>query len=70
MCLAVPGKIVSINGSRARIDFEGLKREADISLIENPMIGEYVLVHVGFAIQKVDKKTAEQTYHILQELEE
>lgn len=69
MCLAIPGKIISINGTRATVDFQALKREADISLIDNPKVGEYVLVHVGFAIQKVDKKTAEQAYHILEDFE-
>ena len=52
MCLAVPAKIVELNGANATISIEGTLREVDVSLIEEPRLGDYVLVHAGFAIVK------------------
>jgi hydrogenase expression/formation protein HypC len=70
MCLAIPGKIESIHGTKAVVDFGGIKRQADVSLLDEPVVGEYVIVHVGFAIQKVDESVAYDTYHLLQEMSE
>ena len=53
MCLAVPGKIVEINGNTAVIDYGGVKREARIDFIPDAKVGDYVIVHTGFAIEKV-----------------
>ena len=55
MCLAVPAKIVELNGANATISVEGVLREVDASLIDEPRLGDYVLVHAGFAIQKWDE---------------
>ena len=52
MCLAVPAKIVEINGDTAILDLEGVRREGIISLIDDPKPGDYVLLHAGFAIRK------------------
>lgn len=65
MCLAVPGKIIEINQDKAIVDFGGVKRQADISLLDDPKLNEYVLVHVGFAIQRVDEKKAKDMYRLL-----
>lgn len=54
MCLAVPARIVELDGTRATISVEGALREVDVSLIEEPRLGDYVLVHAGFAIHKWD----------------
>ncbi|NTV22862.1 MAG: HypC/HybG/HupF family hydrogenase formation chaperone [Nanoarchaeota archaeon] len=70
MCLAVPGKIISIDGSKAIVDFGGIRRKADITFLEEPKIGEYVIVHVGFAIQKVEEEVAKNTYNLLAEMED
>ncbi len=67
MCLAVPGRIISINGQNAMIDFGGVQREANVSLIE-PKVGEYVVVHAGFAIQVVDEEEAKETIKLWEEL--
>ncbi len=67
MCLAVPGRIVSINGQNAMIDFGGVQREANVSLIE-PKVGDYVVVHAGFAIQVVDEEEARETIKLWEEL--
>ena len=67
MCLAIPGKILSISGQNAMIDFGGVKREANVSLIE-PRVGDYVVVHAGFAIQVVDEEEARETIKLWEEL--
>ncbi|MEI8314289.1 MAG: HypC/HybG/HupF family hydrogenase formation chaperone [Verrucomicrobiota bacterium] len=55
MCLAVPAKIVEIQGKAATISIEGALREVDVSLIEEPRLGDHVLIHAGFAIHKWDQ---------------
>ncbi|MCX7887064.1 MAG: HypC/HybG/HupF family hydrogenase formation chaperone [Verrucomicrobiae bacterium] len=55
MCLAVPARIVELNGTTATISADGTLREVDVSLVEEPRVGDYVLVHAGFAIEKWDE---------------
>ncbi|MFC1722502.1 HypC/HybG/HupF family hydrogenase formation chaperone [Nanoarchaeota archaeon] len=69
MCLAVPGKVVSIDQDTAIIDYQGIQKEANISLT-GCHIGDYVLVHVGFAIQVIDAERAKETYRLLDEIDE
>lgn len=57
MCLAYPGKIESIKGDKAVINFSGIKKEANISFVKARK-GDYVIVHAGFAIQKLGKEEA------------
>jgi len=57
MCLAFPGKIEKIKGQKAIVDFNGIKREVNISLVK-VKVGDWVNVHAGFAIQKLSKKDA------------
>ena len=66
MCLAFPGKIISINGQQATADFDGIKKDINISLVPDIIPGEYVIVHAGFAIQKLTKDDA---WHVLKEYE-
>ena len=73
MCLAVPGKIVSIDESNpelkmAKVNFGGVSRDVCIQWLDDVNIGDYVLVHVGFALNKVDEKDAEETLRILREM--
>ncbi|HSW56132.1 MAG TPA: HypC/HybG/HupF family hydrogenase formation chaperone [Ignavibacteriaceae bacterium] len=73
MCLAVPGKIVSIDESNpelkmAKVNFGGVSKDVCIQWLDNVNIGDYVLVHVGFALNKVDEKDAEETLRILREM--
>lgn len=69
MCLAIPGKIIEIkHDKKATVDFGGVKRSVDTTFIEDPEIGEYVLVHVGCAIQKVEEAAARETYRLLAEI--
>ncbi|MGQ4915300.1 MAG: HypC/HybG/HupF family hydrogenase formation chaperone [Candidatus Asgardarchaeia archaeon] len=68
MCLAVPGKVVEIKGDKAIVDFGGIKREVIISLLENVQIGEYVIVHAGFAIERLNEEEAKETLRLLDEM--
>ena len=61
MCLAVPSKIIEINENVARVEVDGVVRDASIMLLEDAKIGDYVIVHAGFAISKVDEVAALQT---------
>lgn len=65
MCLAIPGQIQEINGTRARVDFDGLSRAVDCSFVEQAKPGDWVIVHVGFAIQTVEEGVARETYRLL-----
>lgn len=67
MCLAIPGKIIEVTGESALVDFGGIKKNANISLVPNLKAGDYVLVHVGFAIQKVDEALAKKEFGLLHE---
>ena len=72
MCLAIPGKIVSVeeaNGLRsARIQFGGIVRQASLDFVPEAQVGDYVMVHVGYAISRVDAAEAERTYQLLEEM--
>jgi len=75
MCLAIPGKIVEITdveNSIAKVEVGGVRRSVNIGMLnkEDTRIGDYVLIHVGFAMSKVDEKEAEETLRILRELGE
>lgn len=61
MCLAVPSKIIEINDQIAKVDVDGVIRETSLMLMEDAKVGDYVIVHAGFAINKVDEEAALQT---------
>lgn len=61
MCLAVPSKIIEINDTVAKVDVDGVVRETSLMLLDDAKIGDYVIVHAGFAINKVDEQAALQT---------
>lgn len=61
MCLAFPGKIVSIDDQQATADFDGIQKEVNITLVPDVKKGEYVIVHAGFAIQKLTHEDARET---------
>ncbi len=58
MCLAIPGKIVKIEGHSALVDFDGIQQDVIIALVLNPEVGKYVIVHAGYAIEQMDEKDA------------
>jgi hydrogenase expression/formation protein HypC len=72
MCLGVPGKIIEIteeNGLKmAKVDFGGITRETCLEYIPDAVVGDYVVIHVGFAITKLSEEEAQETLALLQEL--
>ena len=67
MCLAIPSKIVEIKNNMGKIDVAGVQREASLLLLEDPRVGDWVIVHAGFAIQKIDEATAQESLRYLRE---
>ena len=75
MCLAVPGKIVSIDGTddvyrSGRVSFAGIIKQVNLAYVPEASIGDYVLVHVGFAIGKIDEAEAMEVYEYLRQIGE
>jgi hydrogenase expression/formation protein HypC len=67
MCLAIPSKIVKIENNVATIDVDGVRREASLLLIDDPKIGDYVIVHAGFAINKINEEQALESLKLMKE---
>ena len=70
MCLAIPSKITKIENDMATIDVDGVQRQASLLLLDDAVPGDYVIVHAGFAIQKVDEASAQETLRLLKEAAE
>jgi hydrogenase expression/formation protein HypC len=68
MCLAIPARVMSVQGEKAQVDFgEGVLRDVNVSLVD-AKVGEYVLVHAGYAIQKMDEADAKETLALWDEI--
>jgi hydrogenase expression/formation protein HypC len=71
MCLGIPGKIIEITGDdlmrMGKVDFGGVKREVSLAYVPEAEVGDYVIVHVGFAISQVDEAEAQETLDLLVE---
>ncbi len=67
MCLAIPSKIVKIENNTAIIDVDGVRRETSLLLLEAPKVGDYVIVHAGFAINKINEEDAMESLKLLRE---
>ena len=61
MCLAIPSKIIYLDNDMATIDVDSVQRQASLLLLEDAVVGDYVIVHAGFAIHKIDEATALET---------
>jgi hydrogenase expression/formation protein HypC len=71
MCLAIPSEIVRISDLQATVDVQGARRDISLMLMpEEVAVGDYVLVHAGFAIQKVSREAAEEAHRLLREMAE
>ena len=70
MCLSIPSKVLSINGDKAVVSVGGTEYEASLQLLENVKVNDYVLLHTGFAIQKISEEDAKETMKLLRELGE
>jgi len=73
MCLAIPGQVVAITGDGdfrvAEVDFGGVSRETNLVFVPEAVVGDYVLVHVGFAIARIDEEAARESLEALEALE-
>ncbi|HXR45863.1 MAG TPA: HypC/HybG/HupF family hydrogenase formation chaperone [Candidatus Limnocylindrales bacterium] len=75
MCLAIPGKIESISGDdplarMGKINFGGILKEASLAYVPEAKVGDYVIVHVGFALNRVDEDEAHKVFEYLKQMEE
>jgi hydrogenase expression/formation protein HypC len=75
MCLAIPGKVTSISGDdpllrSGKVDFGGILKEVSLAYVPEVKVGDYVIVHVGFALSRVDEAEANQVFEYLREMEE
>jgi hydrogenase expression/formation protein HypC len=75
MCLAIPGKILSLSNEEpltrtGRVSFGGIVKEVNLAYVPEAVVGDYVVVHVGFAISKVDEQEAQQVFEYLKQMEE
>ena len=68
MCLAVPGKVIQIENEKAVVEMSGVRYEADLSLLDDVQVGDSVLLHAGFAIQKLDPEAAAETLEMFEQL--
>jgi hydrogenase expression/formation protein HypC len=60
MCYAIPAKILDIDGDNATVDYGGVTKRVNVSLVDGPAAGEFVLIHAGFAIEKLERGSAEK----------
>ena len=75
MCLAIPGKIESISGDdpltrMGRVNFGGILKEASLAYVPEAKVGDYVIVHVGFALSRLDEAEAQKVFDYLRQMEE
>jgi hydrogenase expression/formation protein HypC len=75
MCLAIPGKVLSISGDdpltrMGRIDFSGIVKQASLAYVPEVVVGDYVIIHVGFALSKVDEAEARKVFEYLKQMGE
>jgi hydrogenase expression/formation protein HypC len=72
MCLAIPGKVVEINSADmmrlSRVDFGGITRDVSLAYLPEAQVGDYVIVHAGFAISQLDEEEAHETLRLLEEI--
>jgi hydrogenase expression/formation protein HypC len=68
MCLSIPAKIISIDGAMAEVSAGGTTFRAGLHMIEDAKVGDYILLHAGFAIQKISDKEAQETLRLFEEM--
>ncbi len=70
MCLGVPMKVRAVTGNTAEVELLSLKRDVDIRFLDEVGVGDYIIVHAGFAVQKVDEEEALKTLSLVEEMGE
>jgi hydrogenase expression/formation protein HypC len=69
MCLAIPAKVISVDGFSALVTIEDVEYKASLMLLDNVSPGDFIMLHAGFAIEKVDPEEAEETLRLLNEMD-
>lgn len=69
MCLAVPGQVIQVEGKSGKVDFLGVQRQVQLDLVPEAVAGDWVLVHAGFAIHRIDEEEARETLAMLRKLD-
>jgi hydrogenase expression/formation protein HypC len=69
MCLAIPAKVISVDGTSAKVSIEDVEYTASLLLLDNVRPGDFIMLHAGFAIEKVDPEEAAETLRLLNEIE-
>ena len=70
MCLAVPTRVLSVKGQQAEVELSGVRRRVSVALTPEVRVGDYVLIHAGFAINILDEQEAQETLALFEELDE
>ena len=70
MCLAIPGKVISIDGNTAMVDYGGVRKKASLLVLPDVKVGDMIMVHAGFAIAKVSEQEAQETIDAFEMLDE
>jgi hydrogenase expression/formation protein HypC len=69
MCLGVPGRVISVDGNTATVDFWGVRRQVQLDVVDEPVVpGDYILNHVGFAIRRIPASEAQETLALYEQL--
>lgn len=68
MCLAIPGQVIEVNGMVGAVEIGGVRRDVSFALIDEPKVGDYVLIHVGNALAIIDEEEARKTLEAFEEL--
>lgn len=69
MCLAIPMKLIEVEGDKGIVELSGIKKEVSLKLLDEVKKGDYLIIHAGFAIQRVDEEDAQETFKIWEEIE-
>lgn len=68
MCIGIPAKVIEINGAMGKVNYQRVKREASFLMLPDVKVGDYVILHAGFAIKKLSEADAKETLRLIQEI--
>jgi len=68
MCIGIPAKVIEISGTSGKVDYQGVKRETSFLMLPDVKVGDYVILHAGFAIKKLSEADAKETLRLIQEI--
>jgi len=68
MCIGIPSKVIEINGSMGKVDYQGVQRETSFMMLPEAKVGDYVILHAGFAIKRLSEEDALETLELIREM--